>query len=205
LRRSWIVGIGILVLAAIAGTAAFAYEPLTVGSVSGSDDRLLIDTRPVSTDGDDDSVVYTYQFHAGTSYYTLASVRNEGPLSITINGIDPNAVLPMSPTVGPAELRFGSPREDPHSTVAWDSARPFAETVVEPNTDLTMWIRWEIGPCSAGENMPYMANSGITRASIPLSWSILGFPRTTDVDLGYIVAFEVTPAGLATQCEPAGR
>jgi hypothetical protein len=205
MRRWWIVGIVILVLVAIAGTVAFVYEPLAVGSVSGRDDRLLINTRPISTDGDDDSVVYTYQFHAGTSYYTLFSVRNEGPLAITINGIDPNAVMPMSPTVGPADLRFGSSREDPFGMVAWDAARPFARTVVEPATDLALWIRWEIGPCSVGETMPYMVNSGIVRSSIPLSWSVLSLPRTTDVDLGYTVAFEVRPAGLATQCEPAGQ
>jgi hypothetical protein len=45
--------------------------------------------------------------------------------------------------------------------------------------------------------------AGVARSSIPLQWSILGIPRTTTIELGYTVAFEVTPEDFATECEPA--
>ena len=202
-RWDWIAEVVLIDLVALVGVVAFVYQPLVPGSVAGYDDHLLIEAHPVSPETGYSTPQYRYRFHANTSYYTVFSLRNQGPIALTVLGIDPGGILAMIPSIEPVELRYGSSRDDPFGVVAWKSAAPFAQAVVEPNAELTLWIRWRIGPCEPSGLRPYMANSGVARDSIPLRWSILGLPHYTTVDLGYTVAFEVTPKDFATECEPA--
>jgi hypothetical protein len=181
----------------------FTYQPLAQGSVSGYDEDLLIEAHPASPDAGFPMPQYRYRFHASTSYQTVLSLRNEGPLAVTVQGLDPKGIGATRPSVEPVELRYGSSKADPYSVVPWESAAPFAGAVVEPNAELTLWIRWAIGPCEPAGVPSYMANSGVARSWVPIRWSIFGVPRSTNVDLGYGVSFEVTPEDFATECEPA--
>jgi hypothetical protein len=202
-RGRWVLTLPLLALAAIVGAMAFLYQPLALGSISGLDEHLLIDTRTPAPGTDGDLPIHEYRFHASTSYHTLFSVRNLGPLPVTILGIDSHEVPTMIPFVGPVELRLGSPKNDPGGTVGWSSAAPLLHATVASGSDLALWIRWEIGPCDADHTQPYLADSGIALDSIPLQWSVLGIPRTTRIALPYVVAFEVTAEGFDTQCAPA--
>lgn len=203
MRAGRLGGVTVIVLAAIAAFAAFVYQPLVSGPTSGHDEQLLIDVQSPSPETGNDLTVIRYRFHADTSYYTLFSLRNQGALAVRILGLDPNGVLGLIPSIEPAELLFANPADDPHATVGWQSAAPFTDAVVEPNAELALWIRWQIGACDPSTPSPYAQDSGIARSSIPLQWSILGITRSTTIDLGYSVEFHVTPEDFATQCEPA--
>jgi hypothetical protein len=202
MRLRWITGILLLLLATAFVGGVVWYQPLALGSTTGRDDHLLIDTRSTSSEAGAEIPIYEYEYHAGTSYYTLLSLRNAGPVSVTIVNIDTN-VLSVNPYVGPAQLLNGSAKDDPYGTISVEAAKPLVPTVVDPSSELNLWIRWRIGPCDANGSPHYLADSGVVMSSIPLSWTILGFPRTSTIELPYTVAFEVTPESLAEECESA--
>jgi hypothetical protein len=194
----------VFAVAVVAGGAFFVfwYEPLVLGSIGGRDDHLLIRTRSMGGQDGDEMPIYEYQFHAGTSYYTGFSVRNDGPIPVTVLGIATQRIIPMEPSIEPAELLVSRRPDDPNTTYGYEDSTPLAEgVVVQPGFDLGLWIRWEIGPCAAKDPVPYEANSGVSRDLIPLRWSMLGVPRTSDINLGYVVSFEVTKENVETECE----
>jgi hypothetical protein len=87
--------------------------------------------------------------------------------------------------------------------VELSAARPLPESVIAPGDELNVWIRWEIGPCDPANPRPYGQDSGVGRSSIDVRWSVLGIPRSSTVDLGYTVAFQVNGDGVAVECQPA--
>jgi len=172
------------------------YQPLVPGSVTGRDENLLIGIEPMSPESGDEIFVYQYRYLYDTSYYSVFSVRNDGPLPVRILGIDSDAVPELTPFIGPAELLLGSPPDDPNGVIDWEESAPLNQPVLEPGSQLVMWIRWDIGPCAEGA-ASYMPGSGIGPPGwIPLRWSVLGIPRTSKVDLGYEMMFQL-PSGSA--------
>jgi len=189
----------LLLVAGIGGGLALTYQPLVAGSVRGADQHLLIGTRSAEADDGSTVSIYEYRFHAYTSYYTLVSLRNQGPLAVMVLGIDIGAVLPPNASIRPAELLNASSADDPSSEVPVASARRLEAAVVEPNAELLVWIRWEIGACDPAGTPPG-PNIGWAHSSIPVRWSVMGVPRTSEIELGYTVSFETTPAIPADIC-----
>jgi hypothetical protein len=202
MRRGWIALFGVLLLlVAVFGAAVVWSQPLVNGSVSAHDEHLFIDSRPMSSESGVETPIFEYEYRANTSYYTVFSVRNQGPLPVTIIGLDPY-VKSMNSSVGPADLLAESSNDDPYGTLGAGSATKLDPTIVKPGAELNLWIRWRIGACGPDGTPHFGANSGVALSSIPLSWSVLGFPRTSTFDLPYVVAFQVTQDRVSTECVP---
>ena len=200
MRRRVVASLAVLSVAAIAGALAVVYQPLVPGSASSGDEHLLISSEPTHSDTGVDVPTYSYRYQVDTSYYTLFSLRNKGPMVVTVLGLDTDKVAALTPFLGPAELLVGSTNEG-HDMIEWASASPLDEAEVEPGSELWLWIRWKIGPCDASGTVPISPGAGIGPPSwIPLRWSILGIPRTTNVDLNYQVMFQRPPGDDATVC-----
>jgi hypothetical protein len=202
MRPRRLAGVILFTLMALAVAGAFTYQPFATGSISAFDDRLLLDAGSVSPETSEAIPQVRYEFHASTSYYTTLSLRNRGPLAVIVLGINTDGALDVNPFVHPVELLTPSATE-PYGVDGPESTTPLTAEAVEPNAEITLWIRWEIGPCEPPGVPAYMADSAVARSSIPLRWSVLGIPRSTTVELGYSVSFEVTPESLATECQPA--
>lgn len=196
--------LAVLGVAAIvgAGALAFVYQPLVPGSATSADSHLLISATETDLGNGEQVPLYTYRYQTDTSYYTLFSMRNEGPLAVTVLGLDTSKVAALIPFVGPVELRLGSTNEG-HGMTEWASAPTLHAAAVEPGAELWLWVRWDIGTCDANGMLPLAPGTGIGPPTwIPLRWSVLGIPRTTNVDLNYQVMFQL-PQGDPRACSTA--
>jgi hypothetical protein len=174
--------------AVIAGFALMNYQPLAQGSVSsGGDPRLLL-----ATTEDDETTAFHFRYEPSASFSTAFSVRNEGPFAVTLLGVDlddeAEASLAESATMWPDQLSVALP--DPAGD--WtdpDAAPPIDHPVIQPGSELTLWVRWRIGGwCEPGKAPPHDAGTAVGRGpGINLRWSVFSIPRTGTVDLGYMV------------------
>lgn len=200
MRKPWLAAIAVGALAAVGAGLLLTYQPLATGSATGHDEDLLIGVEPMTTEGGGEFPVYEYRYKAATSYYTLFSVRNDGPLPVRILGLDSDKVHRLTPFIGPAELLLGSAPDDPDGVIDWKETTPLDESTIEPHSQLVLWVRWEIGPC-ADEAPSYAPGSGIgPPAWIPLRWSVLGISRTSNVDLGYQMMFQFPSGSAGIDC-----
>lgn len=180
-----VVAIVPIVLAiTVAGVSTFALtlEPLGPGSVSGADPVGLI-----ATTEQDDDVLHLYRYEPGASFLTLTSIRNVGPMAITFVGlVEPRSDIVDSALIWPEALLL---MPDAPGTVGPDESLPFAPVVIEPGHERAVWIGWRVGSqCVPGQAPPYMPEAGVGLGPLlPFRWSVLGVPRTSEVDLGYAV------------------
>lgn len=200
MRRRVVAALAVLGIAAAVGAVALLYEPLVPGSAISADGHLLVASTTTDLGNGQQVPLYTYRYQTYTSYYTLFSLRNGGPLAVTVLGLDTDKVAALIPFLGPAELLVGSTGAA-HELTEWAAATSLDEAEVEPGAELWLWVRWEIGACDANGMLPLAPGTGIGPPSwIPLRWSILGIPRTTNVDLNYQVMFQRPPGDDAPAC-----
>jgi hypothetical protein len=195
--------LAVLIVIAALGIAIFVvaiYNPVATGQVGAHDNHLLMEIGRDET-ADPGWEMYVYEFHANTSYYTAFSVRNEGPIAVTVLGLDRSRNVELVPYADPVELRLGTPAGESGGLTEWQASRPLTQTILQPGKELSLWVRWEIGPCAPDEPTPHEADYFLARQSVPLRWSILGVARTTSIKLDYTVAFAVTEKNVRTQCE----
>jgi len=188
---------GVTMMLAIA-FMTFAYQPLGPGTVSAADQRLLLPGDGNSATTRVQTAEFRYRFHASSSYETLVYVRNDGPLPVTLAGIDTEASAAAS-IARPVELRL----LPPGSRVPlgdWDETQPWRESVIASGQQIALWVRWETSACPPNRPM-LSANTSAAVRSIPLRWTVAGIPRRSALDLGYTVRFEVTPQTFSGQCQ----
>jgi hypothetical protein len=200
--RRWFAYLVVGLVVALIVSATFVgltYQPLVTGSAIGADDQLLISDSPAA-DGPNEIPLYTYRYRASASYHTFFSLRNDGPIQVAISGLDEGRLPALIPRLGPAELLVAS--TDTGKTFAeWALARPLDQATVAPGEELWLWVRWEIGPCNADGSIPLLAGSGVgPPPTIPLRWSLLGIPRSSDVELGYQILFQLPDTDVTSVC-----
>jgi hypothetical protein len=196
-RRAALLAATALVAVAM---SALTYQPLGPGSVIAANQHLLVDATQLPPTHGVDSSQFRYRFQAATSYETMVSVRNDGPLPVVLEGID-GEVASGTTLARPAELRL-LPPGSLSAFNDWGASQPWQQTVIGSGQQLTLWIRWETSPCPPqGALLGTSASASVS--SLPLRWSVAGIPRRSVLDLGYTVRFEVTPQTWARQCLPS--
>ena len=197
LRRPALLA-GVTTLLAVA-FMTFAYQPLGPGTVSAADQRLLLPGGVSPSATRVQTAEFRYRFQASTSYETLVYVRNDGPLPVTLAGIDQQASAGASPIARPVELRL-LPLGSRAQLQTWEQAKPWRASVIDSGKQLALWVRWETSACPANRVLLGAGASASVR-TVPLQWSVAGIPRRSALDLGYTVRFEVTPQTFSGQCD----
>jgi hypothetical protein len=199
-RLGWsVTAVLVLFLVVVLGGLAFVNlmpDPLGPGSVSGTDPVGLLETFE-DVDGVE---VQRYRYEPGASFLTLASVRNDGPLAITLVGlVEPQADIAETAVMWPEALLL---LPDGAGTVGPEESVPFAPVTLEPGRERAVWIQWRVGDrCVAGQAPPYQADTGVGLGPLlPFRWSLLGIPRTSEVDLRYKVEAFNPPEDPLTVC-----
>lgn len=178
-----VVGLTVLV-----GTAAVASTSLRYGSSSAPDQEGLLEVRDPSEedldgDGGPDRLAYVYRHDLGISMLTLASIRNDGPLPVTIVGVgEPPAVPTAHSSLVWAEGLVDSPWPE---IVPADPALPFSPTVIEPGGEDAFWVVWRTGSGCVDGVAPVSPGSSTIIREVPLRWTVLGIPRATEIRLDY--------------------
>jgi hypothetical protein len=178
-----VLAIVLAIVLAVTGYVAVTFDPLRTGSVSGTDPSGLLAT----IEDHDGGVLHLYKYAPGVSFLTLASIRNDGPIAITLLGLEAApANAPDNALIWPDTLLL---LPDGPGTVGPDESVPFAAVAIEPGRDRAVWIRWRVGTsCVPGQDPPYPPESGVGLGPrIPFRWSILWVQRTSEIDLGYSV------------------
>ncbi len=176
---------GAIGVALVVGGAAalFLCQPLSTESVAGSDEVERLGVRD-----EDDETIYEYRYAPGGEYFTMFTIRNDGPLRITVNGPDREDITAMGEsehaTIWADELLIA--RVDPQDFFSEPrGAQSASGASIAPSAE-TVWIHWRIGSwCPPGQPASYNPGSGISTDQVGVSWSVLGLPRTSDVHLGY--------------------
>lgn len=185
LVRNVALGLAILVVLA-SGAALFLYQPVARGHVGGRDAAGLIDPELTTLPG---SIVYTYRYAPGADYYTATTIRNDGPLPITINGPDPVLLRDCRANhcVGPWPDAMLIGQDDPHVFFNEPRTAPSAGgSTIDPGEELAVWVHWRMGSyCPPGEPVGLGPGGSESTDFVAVSWSVLGLPRTSYVPLGY--------------------
>jgi hypothetical protein len=190
MRRILVIAIVLAGLGAalIGGFGLLTYQPLAQGSTSSSGDPHLL----IATTEDDETTGFHFRYSPSGSFTTAFSVRNVGPIAVTLIGADlqdeSQASLAETARLWPEQLSVAMP--DPLGD--WtdpNTAPPIDHAVIQPGSELILWVRWRIGSsCQPGEAPPYSAGTAIGMGpKINLRWSVLSIPRTSAVDIGYMV------------------
>jgi hypothetical protein len=174
--------------ALIAGFGLLNYQPLAQGSTSyGGDPHLLL-----ATTEDDETTGFHFRYAPSGSFTTAFSVRNDGPIAVTLLGADlhdeTEAALAETARLWPEQLSIAMP--DPLGD--WtdpNTAPPIDHAVIQPGSEFILWVRWRLGgSCEPGEAPPYYPGTAIGMGpKIDLRWSVFSIPRTSSVDMGYMV------------------
>jgi hypothetical protein len=174
--------------ASVVGFGLLNYEPLAQGSTSyGGDPHLLL-----ATSEDDGTTAFHFRYAPSGSLSTAFSVRNNGPVAVTLLGADlhdqSEATLAGTAVLWPEQLSIARPDQLGDMTDP-NTAPPIDRAVIEPGSELILWVRWRLGSsCQPGEAPPYFPGTAIgVGPKIDLRWSVFSIPRTSSVDMGYMV------------------
>ncbi len=176
---------GLLVLAVAALGASFAtnYQPLRTdpGGVSGAAGETVSKRGDFYSPGGSPFAAYTVAVREGTTFVFWFTLKNRGPVGVTLSRIGPgpgqNRGFPVVQTqVDPAPGRHGPGRFRPMSLPAGDTR------------ELRLTIR--VTHC-----LP--SGQAVTFAQVPVEFHLLGLTRHTTVDLPETIT--LTPA-VGTAC-----
>lgn len=171
---------GIVAVAVTAPKAGSTFGPYTVG---------LIATEAEDPEdpevGAEDRPIYVYRYAPGATFLTMTSIRNVGPIALTLLGPEPPPadIETTSLTWADRLLIFSWP-----DVVGPDDALPVDSVVIDAGQEIGAWIVWRVGGlCPPGERPPVMDGSGYGFDSLDLRWSVLGIPRSEPLELRYSV------------------
>jgi hypothetical protein len=192
--RRGVLNLGlVLAIGAIAayGVVAIVYMPLTQGSSSGdttfAGDRFLrLETDPFGSGS-----LWVYCPTPPGDFAWMVSVRNDGPLPITLLGLGDGPVALGNGEDGPgirdlAAYRVAEPLDTPltsHGTRDPRKAPTLAPIDIAAGAEFEVWVRWWTGA------VPWADGTGRVTRSIPLRYRILGIERSADVTMRDGVGF----------------
>jgi hypothetical protein len=191
---AWLAGM--LVVGAAANSP---YEPMTTGLTSGPIFGLTLASHD-GTIRTGNSTSYTITTNApryiarvapGQAFAMYVSIRNTGPLSITIEGWERNPNEDSAAGVRSLVTSLGSLPGfiEPENATAAD-VRPFAPMPVATGSSVTFVIQFAGGPC-ADPAAPDPGSNQTRFETHPVVYDVLGWRRTGDLWF----PFEVTVPG----------
>jgi hypothetical protein len=182
-RAGWVLAVPALLLPLVGLGLANVPGPAQ-GSLSAPGVSTERAAMPAGYEGPD--LVYVLA-GPGAPYSLGFSLRNDGPLPIRIEGIvEPDqegALVPSSSAV----WLDGSPW--PGST---GPAQPFTPVDVPPSEEVMLWLVRRASPCAIGPGWDGTDTGGYAVSQVTVSFSVLGWPRTTDVELPFEVYEPIT-------------
>lgn len=155
--------------------SAFAPDPVGLLATEAEDPASSEEPRPI----------YVYRYAPGATFLTMTSIRNDGPLALTLLGPEPPPPDIETTTLPWADRLLLSSWPD---VVGPDEALPVDSIVIDAGQEVGVWIVWRVGArCPLGEPPPLMAGSGYEWDSLDLRWSVLGIPRSAPLELRHVV------------------
>lgn len=171
------------VVALAAGGAAYLsqYEPLTPGSgVRGIDQlparHISVGSRPV----------YVLRHEIGETLRADVGIHNDGPLAVTVTSLLPEIAqnpqeYPMTEVDG-----FYAPNDDHVQRF-----RPVDEGArIEPGESVQFRVEYVFGSCKH-----YDKGSSAIISQIPVTYTVFGLEKRTEIDLGYDLVLESRGGG----------
>ncbi len=181
------LGAGLVAVAIVAvlvgvGLLTTTYMPIvqgsSVGAVNGpSGGRFL---RQDSLEAQEGGARWVYCAIPNGHFAWYVSLRNDGPLPVTILGADE----PVSPADANGFRLVDLAANDINADLA--TAPALAPTMIGPGEEIAVWARFEIGDLSGVTE----DGAGIFHDQIGLRYSILGISRSVDVMLRDEVGIE---------------
>lgn len=178
--------LGLAVLGA--GVLATTYMPLIEGSTSGPDTGfgasrwLRTEPDPFGSGG-----LYLYCATPPGDFAWMTSLRNDGPLPLTIEGLGDGPLAPTGPDAGVgfgirdlAVYRAAAPADlPPEARDARDprTAPTIGPTPLDQGDEIEVWVRFSTGTA------PHSAGSAEWTRSIPIRYTIAGITRSAEVPL----------------------
>lgn len=182
MRRVLVVLVVIVALLAIAaGAWAATTEPLSFGSAGGPGPGPLLTNEP--NPDDEHMAAYTFLEQPGATFAVMVSLRNDGPLPVTILGTgDPKN----------QRLRNGFWREDlvlipPDASIddlkALVDAPALTALELQPGTEANLWARYRVSSKCDDGIVPRAAGSTISTDHLQLEWQMLGVTRHSSMPM----------------------
>lgn len=204
-RAAGIAAVTLVLVTLLAGGLFLAavYMPLSEGSMSGPDQAYAPSSfsRTIA-DPFGSGTLYVYCDRPSTTFAWLVTLRNDGPLPITILGAKPGPLdvtkLPDTNAfslVDATLLRVPDPTDTPRGTdrpADPRTAPALGPTPLPGHAELELWARYRTG------NQPMVDGGRMISRSIWIRYSVLGITRTAEVPLRDGVAIEGGPG-----CTPA--
>lgn len=171
-RRVLLAVAGLLVALAAGGAVYLSqYDPLTPGGgVSGIDQ---VAARHISIGS---RSVYVLRHEIGETLRADVGIHNDGPLAVTVTSLLPDIgrnpqEYPMTAVDG-----FYAPNDDHVQRF-----RPVAEGArIEPGESVQFRVEYVFGSCKH-----YEKGSSTITSRIPVTYTVFGLEKRTEVDLGY--------------------
>ena len=189
-----VVAVAVLVIGA--GVLAFAPPPVEFGSSSGyRDGPLFVSRVEPDADGQGGPGWYHYLMQPGGHFAVVVSVRNTGPVPISI--LDSQelgyAIAFRLESLALVDGPNGESYED------WTSAPPLASVELAPGDEVRLWAIYRIRDACA-DGTPWMAGSSGGRSVIPIRYRELGLERTAEVQMRYGVTLDNPGPDTVTLC-----
>lgn len=150
------------------------------GSTFGSDAVGLI-----ATEEGEARPVYVYRHEPGVTFLTMTSIRNDGPIALTLLGLVPPPADIESTSLPWADRLLLSPWPD---VVGPEDATPLDMAVIGAGQEIAVWIVWRVGTlCPTGERPPLEGGVAYVLDTVGLRWSVMGIPQSDTLDLRHVI------------------
>lgn len=188
-RSGWVAALLLVlvgVVLAAAGVVVVTDTAPQAGSTFGPDAVGLIATEEGEpTEAGEPRPVYVYRYEPGVTFLTMTSIRNDGPIALTLLGLVPPPADIESTALPWADRLLLSPWPD---VVGPEDATPLDTAVIDAGQEVAVWIVWRVGThCPAGEQPPLEAGSGYVLDAVDVRWSVMGIPQSGRIDLRHVI------------------
>jgi hypothetical protein len=196
IHRRRLVGVIVgIVLAVVVVSELYletSYMPLTQGSSVGPD----IDTPgslfvAAQSSPMDQGSLWTWCYTPGRTFAWYISLRNNGPLPVTILGSGQGGPPAVFYLVDFAQLRQGLPDNTPtltHEIITNSATAPvLPATTLAADDEIEVWARFKIG------DVPLDSGATEWTQTLSVRYSVLGIERTVDVPLRDGVGVDGSP------------
>jgi hypothetical protein len=168
--KNVVVGVAALLVATVAVYALLIHNPLKPGN------DFAVDSTNLHPSGD------FFVYAPDTDYYVMTTMRNSGPLPISVNGVETNTYAGYvgAYVVG---LRLAHGVSDTMNLATLADSEPFQPVDLGPGELLAVWVQYRTGPCFIDGSLPYPPGTGTGFSDLGIQWSLYGFPRVSSVPL----------------------